>query len=108
MLNKLKLKWMAFKDILARADLKISHEIEREVLSVRDKMTALLDILREKKYFSFDSLFNPSEGKQGVVVTFLAVLELMKAQVFDLVQNESYGRIYIKSLHTEGEENNGN
>ena len=94
---------MAFKDVLARVDLKISHEIEREVLSVRDKMTWLLDVLREKKYFSFASLFNPQEGKQGVVVTFLAVLELMKAQVFDLVQNESYGQIYLKSLQVDGD-----
>ncbi|MBL4659750.1 MAG: segregation/condensation protein A [Alcanivoracaceae bacterium] len=92
---------MAFKDILARADLKISHAIEREVLSVRDKMTSLLDILRERQFFSFDSLFNPLEGRQGVVVTFLAVLELLKAQVLDIVQNENYGQIYIKSLQVE-------
>lgn len=89
---------MAFKDVLARADLKVSHEIEREILSVRDKMTFLLDKLKTKKYFSFESLFNPSEGKQGIVVTFLAILELLKAQVFDLVQNETYGQIYIKTL----------
>ena len=92
---------MAFKDILARADLKISHAIERETLSVRDKMTTLLDVIREKKFFSFDSLFNPLEGRQGVVVTFLAVLELLKAQVLDIVQNENYGQIYIKSLQVE-------
>lgn len=89
---------MAFKDVLARADLKISHEIEREVLSVRDKMTHLLDTLTQKKFFTFESLFDPSEGKQGVVVTFLAVLELLKSQVLDIVQNETYGQIYIKSL----------
>jgi segregation and condensation protein A len=89
---------MAFKDILARADLKISHEIARETLSVRDKMTNLLDILKIKKFFSFESLFDPTEGKQGIVVTFLAVLELLKAQILDIVQNESYGQIYIKSL----------
>ena len=89
---------MAFKGVLARADLKISHEIEREILSVRDKMTSLLDTLRHKEFFSFDSLFNPKEGKQGIVVTFLAVLELLKSQILDIVQNESYGQIYIKSL----------
>ena len=89
---------MAFKEVLARADLKISHEIEREILSVRDKMTSLLDILQQKKFFSFDSLFNPKEGKQGIVVTFLAVLELLKSQVLDIVQNEVYGKIYIKAL----------
>ncbi|VAW42364.1 Segregation and condensation protein A [hydrothermal vent metagenome] len=89
---------MAFKDVLARADLKISHEIEREVLSVKDKMTVLLDKLRVEKFFSFESLFNPNEGRQGVVVTFLAVLELLKSQVLDIVQNETYGQIYIKAL----------
>jgi len=89
---------MAFKDILARADLKTSHEIEREILSVRDKMTNLLDTLKIKKFFSFESLFDPTEGRQGIVVTFLAVLELLKAQILDIVQNDSYGQIYIKSL----------
>ncbi|MCF6318754.1 MAG: segregation/condensation protein A [Proteobacteria bacterium] len=92
---------MAFKDVLARVDLKISHEIERETLSVRDKMTHLLDTLRDKKFFTFESLFNPAEGRQGVVVTFLAVLELLKSQVLDIVQNENYGQIYIKSLAAE-------
>ncbi len=94
---------MAFKEVLARADLKISHEIERETLSVRDKMTHLLDTLRDKKFFTFESLFDPSEGKQGIVVTFLAVLELLKSQVLDIVQNETYGQIYIKSLAIEDE-----
>ncbi len=92
---------MAFKDVLARGDLKISHEIEREPLSVRDKMTSLLDVLRHKQFFSFESLFDPSEGKQGVVVTFLAMLELLKAQVLDIVQDKNYGQIYIKSLQEE-------
>ena len=94
---------LAFKAVLARADLQVSHEIEREPLSVRDKMTVLLDKLREKKFFSFESLFNPEEGKQGVVVTFLAVLELLKAQVLDITQRENYGQIYIKSLAMEGD-----
>ncbi len=95
---------MAFKDVLARADLKISHEIEREPLSVRDKMTYLLDVIRDKKFFTFESLFNVHEGRQGVVVTFLAVLELLKSQVLDITQEENYGQIYIKSLAVEGEE----
>lgn len=99
---------MAFKDVLARADLKVSHEIEREVLSVRDKMTSLLVTLRQKKFFTFESLFDPSEGKQGVVVTFLAVLELLKTQILDIVQNETYGQIYIKSLASQDESDNTN
>ncbi len=95
---------MAFKDVLARADLQVSHAIERETLSVRDKMTQLLDRLRAHKFFTFESLFVPSEGRQGVVVTFLAMLELLKAQILDLTQRENYGQIYIKSLAVEEEE----
>lgn len=95
---------MAFKDVLARADLKVSHEIEREPLSVRDKMTYLLDVIRQKKFFTFESLFDVHEGRQGVVVTFLAVLELLKSQVLDITQKENYGQIYIKSLAIEGED----
>ncbi len=95
---------LAFKDVLARVDLKISHEIEREPLSVRDKMTFLLDKLQEKKFFTFESLFNPQEGKQGIVVTFLAVLELLKEQILDITQRENYGQIYIKSLALTGAE----
>ncbi len=67
-------------------------------------MTHLLDVIREKKFFTFESLFNVHEGRQGVVVTFLAVLELLKAQVLDITQKENYGQIYIKSLATEGGE----
>ncbi|HOP23222.1 MAG TPA: segregation/condensation protein A [Gammaproteobacteria bacterium] len=89
---------MAFKDVLARADLKVSHAIERETISVKDKVISLLAALKGKSMVTFDSLFVPSEGRHGVVVTFLAVLELLKTQVFDLVQNETYGKIYIKPL----------
>lgn len=89
---------MAFKDVLARADLKVSHEIERETLSVKDKVVTLMQALRGKTMVTFDSLFVASEGRHGVVVTFLAVLELLKTQAFDLVQNQSYGKIYIKTL----------
>ncbi|MCF6288891.1 MAG: segregation/condensation protein A [Proteobacteria bacterium] len=89
---------MAFKGVLARANLKVSHEIEREVLSVRDRMTLLMDTLKSKKFFPFATLFNPEEGKAGVVVTFLAMLELLKSQVLDIVQHETYGQIYIQLL----------
>jgi segregation and condensation protein A len=94
---------MAFKDVLARADLQISHAIERETLSVRDKMTHLLDILRTEKFFTFESLFYPSEGRQGIVVTFLAILELLKSQILDITQRDNYGQIYIQSLAAQDE-----
>lgn len=88
---------MAFKEVMARADLKVSHEIEREVLSVRDRMGIVLEALMSAKTVRFRSLFNKAEGKQGALVTFLAVLELLKAQSLELVQNTAFGEIYIKS-----------
>ena len=88
---------MAFKDVMARADLKVSHEIEREVLSVRDRMTLVLDRLMSHKTISFYSLFSREEGRQGALVSFLAVLELLKAQTLELVQNQPFGEIYLQA-----------
>ncbi len=88
---------MAFKEVMARADLKVSHEIEREVLSVRDRMTSVLDRLLREKTINFKSLFTREEGRQGALVSFLAVLELLKAQSLELVQNAPFGDIYIQS-----------
>lgn len=88
---------MAFKEVMARADLKVSHEIEREVLSVRDRMTLVLDRLMHEKTVSFRSLFSREEGRQGALVAFLAVLELLKAQTLELVQNTPFGEIYIQA-----------
>lgn len=87
---------MAFKDVMARADLKLSHAIEREPLSVRDRMGMVLDALMKNSTVRFRDLFTRSEGKQGALVTFLAVLELLKAQSLDLVQNTPFGEIYLK------------
>lgn len=88
---------MAFKEVMARADLKVSHEIEREVLSVRDRMTFVLDRLLKEKTINFKSLFSREEGRQGALVSFLAVLELLKAQSLELVQNMPFGDIYIQA-----------
>ncbi len=88
---------LAFKDVMARADLKVSHEIEREVLSVRDRMTSVLDRLLKEKTISFTSLFTRQEGRQGALVSFLAVLELLKAQTLELVQNQPFGEIYLQA-----------
>jgi len=88
---------MAFKEVMARADLKVSHEIEREVLSVRDRMTLVLDQLMTHKTISFYALFTREEGRQGALVAFLAVLELLKAQTLELVQNAPFGEIYLQA-----------
>ncbi len=92
---------MAFKEVMLRADLKISHAIEREVLSVRDRMTLVLDRLLQHKTVNFKSLIQPEEGRQGALVTFLAVLELLKAHSIELVQNAPFADIYIQASVVE-------
>ncbi|WP_028614666.1 segregation and condensation protein A [Halopseudomonas pelagia] len=87
---------LALSDVLRRADMFESHQVTREILSTRERMADVLDRLRGQSFVPFVSLFNVSEGKLGVVVTFMAVLELVKEQLIDLVQNESFAPIHVK------------
>jgi len=88
---------MALKDVIGRAELFTSHQINQEPLSVRERMSLILDRLRENPYMQFHQLFDPEEGRMGVVVSFLALMELTREHLVDLVQNESFGQIYIKA-----------
>ena len=89
---------LALSDVLNRADLFSRHQIQREPLSVRERMSRIVDTLRNEPFREFHTLFTIKEGRMGVVVTFIALLELLKMQLVDLVQNEPCGQIYIKSL----------
>lgn len=88
---------MALKEVMLRADLKVSHAIEREPLSVRDRMGMVLEALLKNQTVRFASLFKKNEGKQGALVTFLAVLELLKTQSLELVQRQAFSEIYLKT-----------
>lgn len=87
---------MAFRDVVNRAEQFASHHIEREPLSVRERMTIVLGKLNSSGYTEFKDFFNIEEGRMGVVVSFLAILELIKESMIDLVQNEPYAPIYVK------------
>jgi len=91
----------AFQDILKRVDLKTHHQIKRESLSVRERMTHVLSKLDSETFVDFHTLFTLKEGRLGVVVTFLAILELLKSQVIDMVQAEAYAPIYVKTASSE-------
>lgn len=91
---------LALQAVIARADLSVSHEVSREVLSVKDRMAIVLHKLESGKTIRFDDLFTPKEGKQGALVTFLAVLELLKAHALELVQNRPFGPIYLNAAMT--------
>lgn len=87
---------LAFKDVMRRAEMFSSHHIQRETLSVRERMTRVLDkVSQTEQFVEFTNLFTPEEGRMGVVVTFLAVLELLKNHLIDLVQADSFGPIHV-------------
>ena len=89
---------LALSEVLHRADMFESHHVEREPLSTRERMTQVLETLNEQKTFvPFVSLFRVKEGKIGVIVTFMAVMELIKESLIDIVQNEAFGPIHVKA-----------
>jgi len=87
---------MAFKDVAMRNHAMQSHNISREALSVRERMTQILSVLNIGEFCEFSTCFTPEEGRQGIVVTFLAILELCKESSIDIVQSAPYAPIYLK------------
>jgi segregation and condensation protein A len=88
---------LALKDVLHRAELFGHHAIKREALSVRQRMGELLSRLDSAQFHRFESLFDATEGRLGVVVTFLAMLELAKEFLISIVQEEPLAPIYVKA-----------
>ncbi len=89
---------LAFKDVLKRAEMFQHHQVQREALSVRQRMSDLLFRLQETDgYCDFHSLFRPEEGRLGVVVSFLAMLELLKEKLIEIVQTEPFAPIHLKA-----------
>jgi len=86
----------ALRDVLSRAELFSHHQVQGETLSVRERMSAVMERLREKPYLEFQNFFTAGEGRMGVVVTFLALMELLRERLIDLIQNKPLGQIYIK------------
>jgi segregation and condensation protein A len=89
---------LALKDVLKRAELTGRHAIQREALSVRNRMSDVLTALGDGGFHPFEQLFNPDEGRPGIIVTFLALLELAKEHLIEIMQSEPLARIYLKSL----------
>ncbi|GIX21625.1 MAG: hypothetical protein KatS3mg121_0408 [Gammaproteobacteria bacterium] len=94
---KLKELLLAFREVLLRAELLAHHHVQREALSVRERMSDILDRVRGAAFVAFTALFAPDEGRLGVVVTFLAVLELVKEGLVDVVQTEPFAPIHLKA-----------
>lgn len=85
----------ALADVLKRAKLHAKHHVAMDTLSVREKMTHILDQLQTQEHVEFTHLFNLDEGKLGVVVTFLGTLELLKQGLIEFVQAGIFAPIYL-------------
>lgn len=88
----------AFKSVLMRVDLRTVHTVQKEPLSVRERMSRVLTSLSGDSFVTFESFFDATEGRLGIVVTFLAILELMREMMIELVQNEPFGPIYVRGV----------
>jgi segregation and condensation protein A len=86
----------ALQDVLRRAEMYAHLHVTGEVLSVRERMSDVLSALENHEFREFTDLFNPREGRMGVVVTFLAILELVKESLIELVQAEAFAPIHVK------------
>jgi segregation and condensation protein A len=88
---------VAFKDVLARSAMFAHHHVQRERLSVRERMSEVLSQLRTSSFVEFIRLFRPEEGRMGVTVTFVAILELMREGLIEIVQAETYAPIHVRA-----------
>lgn len=84
-------------EVLRRADMFESHHVEREKMSTRERMSQILDRLRGQNFVPFVSFFRVEEGRLGVIVSFLAVMELIKESLVEIVQSEAFGPIHVKA-----------
>jgi segregation and condensation protein A len=91
----------AFKDVVARSEMFAHHHIQRERLSVGERMSDILAALRPGGFVEFAQLFRPEEGRMGVTVTFVAILELLREGLIEIVQAEAYAPLHVRAASPE-------
>ena len=87
---------VAFKEVVVRAELFAHHHIERERLSVRERMSDIIAMLERSSFVEFVRLFRPEEGRMGITVTFVAILELVREGLIDIVQAEPFAPLHVR------------
>ena len=87
---------IAFHDVLKRVEMNSELHFEKETLSVRQRMLEIINRIQVKKFIDFVDLFNINEGRLGIAVTFLAILELLKDATIEVVQNEEFAPMHIR------------
>ena len=88
--------------VLARAQMNRHHQVQVESLSVRERMSIVLERVQRARFVEFTVLFSVREGRQGVIVTLLALLELLRESLIDLVQAKPLGPIHVRAAGTGG------
>jgi len=91
----------AFMTVLKNSALLATHKIHQEPLSVRARMSVILDSLSQNTLMVFSDCFNLSEGRLGIVVSFIAILELIKEGLLDIVQAEPFAPIHLKRINAD-------
>ena len=87
---------LALKDVMQRAEMFAHHQVHKDKLSVRQRMSDILSTLRSTAFVEFTQMFRVEEGRMGVTVTFSAILELMKEGLIEIVQAEPYAPLHIR------------
>jgi segregation and condensation protein A len=87
---------LAFRDVVQRSEMFAHHHVQRERLSVRVRMSDILATLERSSFVEFVHLFKPEEGRMGVTVTFVAILELVREGLIDIVQTEAYAPLHVR------------
>ncbi|MDH5622671.1 MAG: segregation/condensation protein A [Gammaproteobacteria bacterium] len=88
---------LAFHDVLKRAEMYSNLHMQREPLSVRQRMSEILSRIKTNEFTGFADLFDAEEGRMGVAVTFIAILELLREAVIEVVQSEQYAPLHIRA-----------
>ena len=91
---------LALHDVLKRAQMYSNLHLQREPLSVRQRMSEILSRIRAGTFTGFSDLFDPEEGRMGVAVTFIAILELLKESVVEVVQANEYAPLHVRAAST--------
>lgn len=88
---------VAFHEVLKRAEMFSNLHLQREPLSVRQRMSEILTRIKSNTFSSFADLFDPEEGRMGVAVTFIAILELLRESTIEVVQSEAFAPLHVRA-----------
>jgi segregation and condensation protein A len=88
---------VAFKEVVVRAEFFARHHVQREALSVRERMGDILTTLATRRFVEFTQLFQVAEGRMGATITFVALLELVREGLIEIVQAQEFAPLHVRA-----------